>query len=41
VNVNGVFNSLDPELQALLVLLGLLVAQLFHVIADGVDHGSE
>ena len=41
VNINGVFNSLDPELQALLVLLGLLVAELLHVIADGVDHGSE
>ena len=41
MNVNSILNTLDPELQALLVLLSLLVAEYLCVVADGINHCTE
>ena len=39
--INSILNILNPELQTLLVLLGLLVAQYLGVVANGINHGTE
>ena len=41
MNVNSILNGLDPKLQALLVLLGLLVAEYLSVVTDGINHCTE